>query len=54
MPRGMGYLAALATLAVLSFTGTLRAQDFEGKTISEVTIRYSGSCLLYTSDAADE
>ena len=43
MPRGMGRLAALTALAVLSIAGPLRAQDFEGKTISEVVIRYTGS-----------
>ncbi|MCX6867807.1 MAG: outer membrane protein assembly factor BamA [Verrucomicrobia bacterium] len=39
----MSHLAALTTMAVLSLTGTLHAEDFEGKTISEVAIRYAGS-----------
>lgn len=43
MPRGVGQFAALTSLAVLSLAGTLHAQDFEGKTISDVTIRYTGS-----------
>jgi hypothetical protein len=43
MPRGMGQLASLVILAVLSLSGSLRAQDFEGKTISQVEIRYRGA-----------
>lgn len=43
MPRGLSRVAALMTWAVLSISGTLRAQDFEGKTISEVVIRYTGA-----------
>ncbi len=39
----MSHLAALILMAVLSSTGTLRAQDFEGKTIAEVAIRFVGS-----------
>ena len=40
MPRGMGFLAALAF--ILSLSGSLHAQDFEGKNISQVIIRYRG------------
>jgi outer membrane protein insertion porin family len=43
MPRGMGHIFALAGLAVLSLMGTVRAQDFEGKTISEVAVRFTGA-----------
>ena len=43
MPRGMGSLVALFLLAVLSIAGNLHAQDFEGKNISEVKIRYIGA-----------
>lgn len=43
MPRGVGQFAALTTIAVLSVAGTLHGQDFEGKNISQVTIRYRGS-----------
>lgn len=39
----MGYFLALALSAVLSLTGSLHAQDFEGKTISEVAIRFTGA-----------
>lgn len=42
MPRGLGQFAALTSLAVLSVAGTLHAQDFEGKNISEVAVRYRG------------
>lgn len=42
-PRGLGQFAALTSLAVLSAVGTLHAQDFEGKTISQVEIRYNGT-----------
>ena len=42
MPRGMGYFASLFSIAVLSVAGSLHAQDFEGKNISNVTIRYNG------------
>ncbi len=43
MPRGVGQFAALTSLALVALAGTLQAQDFEGKKISEVTIRYNGS-----------
>ncbi|MEX1115952.1 MAG: outer membrane protein assembly factor BamA [Akkermansiaceae bacterium] len=43
MPRGVGQFAALTSLAVISLAGTLYAQDFEGKNISEVAIRYNGA-----------
>ena len=43
MPRGLGQFAALTSLAVITLTGTLHAQDFEGKTISEVAVRYRGT-----------
>ena len=43
MPRGVGQFAALTSLSILSLAGTLHAQDFEGKTISDVTIRYRGA-----------
>ena len=42
MPRGLGRFAALSSVSVLSLAGTLHAQDFEGKNISEVVIRYTG------------
>ncbi|MEX1049434.1 MAG: outer membrane protein assembly factor BamA [Akkermansiaceae bacterium] len=41
--RGLGQLATLAALAVVSLAGHLQAQDFEGKNIAEVAIRYSGT-----------
>ena len=43
MPRGMGQFAALTSIALLTVAGTLHAQDFEGKNISQVTIRYRGA-----------
>jgi hypothetical protein len=43
MPRGVGQFAALTSLSSLSLAGTLHAQDFEGKNITEVTIRYRGA-----------
>jgi len=43
MPRGVGQFAALTSLAVVALAGSLHAQDFEGKKISEVTIRYHGA-----------
>jgi outer membrane protein insertion porin family len=43
MPRGVGQFAALTSLSVLALAGTLHAQDFEGKNISEVVIRYNGA-----------
>lgn len=43
MPRGVGQFAALTSLSVLAIAGTLHAQDFEGKNISEVVIRFTGA-----------
>jgi len=43
MPRCMGQFLALTLIAVLAFPGNLHAQDFEGKNISQVTIRYRGA-----------
>jgi outer membrane protein insertion porin family len=43
MPRGMGQFAALTSIALVSLAGSLHAQDFEGKNISQVTIRYRGA-----------
>ncbi len=43
MPRGVGQFAALTSLSILALAGTLHAQDFEGKNISEVAIRYKGA-----------
>jgi len=43
MPRGVGQFAALTSLAVVTLAGTLHAQDFEGKNITEVAIRYTGA-----------
>lgn len=43
MPRGVGQFAALTSLALVTLAGTLHAQDFEGKNISEVAIRYNGA-----------
>ncbi len=43
MPRGVGQFAALTSLSVMALAGTLHAQDFEGKNISEVSIRYNGA-----------
>ncbi len=42
MPRGVGQFAALTSLSVLALAGSLHAQDFEGKSISQVEIRYNG------------
>ncbi len=42
MPRGLSQLASLLLIAVLSLAGSLHAQDFEGKNISSVEIRYLG------------
>ncbi|MBK1882118.1 outer membrane protein assembly factor BamA [Luteolibacter pohnpeiensis] len=39
---GLGQFAALTSISVLALAGTVHAQDFEGKTISEVAIRYRG------------
>ncbi len=43
MPRGMGQFAAISSIALLTLAGTLHGQDFEGKNISQVTIRYRGA-----------
>lgn len=43
MPRGMSQFAALVFTAVLSLAGNLLAQDFEGKTITNLEIRYRGA-----------
>ncbi len=43
MPRGVGQFAALTSLTILSLAGSLHAQDFEGKNISEVSIRFRGA-----------
>lgn len=43
MPRGVGQFAALTSLAVLALAGSLHAQDFEGKNITEVSVRYRGA-----------
>lgn len=43
MPRGMSQLAVLISITALSLTGTLHAQDFEGKNIANVEIRYRGA-----------
>ncbi len=43
MPRGVGQFAALTSLSILALAGSLHAQDFEGKTITNVTIRYTGA-----------
>jgi outer membrane protein insertion porin family len=42
MPSGMGRFAAIASVVAVAFSGALYAQDFEGKTISEVVVRYRG------------
>jgi len=43
MPRGLGQFAALSSLAIVTLAGTLHAQDFEGKNISDLEIRYNGA-----------
>lgn len=43
MTGRFGRVAAYSSLAFLSVAGELRAQDFEGKTISDLTIQYKGS-----------
>ncbi len=43
MPRGVGQFAALTSLSILALAGTLHAQDFEGKNISDVEIHYNGA-----------
>ncbi len=42
MPRGVGQFAALTSLSILTLAGTLHAQDYEGKNISEVVIQFRG------------
>ncbi len=42
MPRGLGQFAALTSLSVFALAGSLHAQDFEGKNISNVVIRFNG------------
>ncbi len=42
MSIGIGQLASLASIAMFALAGGLHAQDFEGKNISQVTIRYRG------------
>jgi outer membrane protein insertion porin family len=42
MTRRLGRVAAYSSLAFLSVAGELNAQDFEGKTITSVDIRYTG------------
>ncbi len=43
MSRRLGRAAAYSSLALLSLAGELKAQDFEGKTISELSIQYRGA-----------
>ena len=43
MTRRIGRVAAYSSLAFLSIAGELNAQDFEGKTITNVDIRYTGA-----------
>lgn len=42
MSRPIGQIASLASIAMFALTGGLHGQDFEGKNISQVTIRYRG------------
>ncbi|MDP3851943.1 MAG: outer membrane protein assembly factor BamA [Luteolibacter sp.] len=42
MPRGMGQIATFVSVVLFALAGGLHAQDFEGKNISQVTIRYRG------------
>jgi outer membrane protein insertion porin family len=42
MPRGMGRLVLVSSLAWCLQATSLPAQDFEGKTVTSVTIRYRG------------
>lgn len=42
LPSARGTFASLSSAALLAFAGPLLGQDFEGKTISEVVIRYNG------------
>ena len=41
--RLLGKIALLAVVFITAFTGRIEAQDFEGKNISEVAIRYRGA-----------
>jgi len=41
--RGFARCLALLSLVFLTLTGGLKAQDFEGKTIAAIEIRYQGS-----------
>ena len=43
MPRRIVQFATLASLALVAVAGSLHAQDFEGKTISELAIRFRGA-----------
>lgn len=43
MSHRIGRAAAYSSLALLSVAGELKAQDFEGKTISELSIQYRGA-----------
>lgn len=43
IPCGVSRLASLIFIAVLSFAGSLHGQDFEGKNIGKVEIRYRGA-----------
>jgi outer membrane protein insertion porin family len=43
MVSGVGRTMAMATLVFTASVGNLMAQDFEGQTISEVSIRYRGA-----------
>jgi outer membrane protein insertion porin family len=42
MPNGIGRITSFAMIAMFALAGGLHAQDFEGKNISQVTIRYRG------------
>jgi len=54
MSRGMGQFIALVSLVALAFTGSLRAQDFEGKNISEVAVRYVGEKTIDEARLRDQ
>lgn len=43
MPSGIGQIASLASIVMLALVGGMHAQDFEGKNISQVIIRYRGA-----------
>ncbi len=43
VPRSLGRLIAVTVAALLTIAGNLQAQDFEGKNITEVAIRYRGA-----------